>query len=197
MRAQTPPRSRPGRPQARRPCRPPGRCGCVHHPLPSSGWSAWEGGLSPISGRASASLWGGGPSPSRPWARTSWGRAPVRPTVGREGGARACRKEGDSGGEKLGRAEPRKRWGGSEAPTKPQVAPGHALNRHQPLLGRQRGQVTDAQPLSLAGLKLGSWVPMAQRGVTRPSWTRWPDSALHSDLLWPQFGKDGDEATRR
>lgn len=109
-------------------------------------------------------------------------------------------------GEKLGRGEPRKRWGGSEAPTlpllgaeaptKPQVAPGHALSRRQPLLGRQRGQVTEARPLGLAGLKLGSWVPMAQRGVTHRSWTRWPGSALHSELLWPQFGKDGDEATR-
>lgn len=83
---------------------------------------------------------------------------------------------------------------GAKAPTKPQVAPGHALSRCQPLLGRQRGQVTRALPLGLAGVRLGSWVPTAQRTVTRPSWTRRPGSALPSDLLWPRFRKDGDEA---
>lgn len=100
---------------------------------------------------------------------------------------------------------------GAKAPTKPQVAPGHALSRCQPLLGRQRGQVTKARPLGLAGVRLGSWVPRArplglvavrlgswvptaQRTVTRPSWTRQPGSALPSDLPWPRFGKDGDAA---
>ena len=139
--------------------------------------------------------------------------------MGSEGRARVGGK-GRQWGEKLGRGGPRKPARsetltlpllGAKAPTKPQVAPGHALSRCQPLLGRQRGQVTKAQPLSLAGVRLGSWVPRArplslvavrlgswvptaQRTVTRPSWTRRPGSALPSDPLRPRFRKDGDEA---
>lgn len=49
--------------------------------------------------------------------------------------------------------------------------------------------VPRARPLSLAGVSLGSWVPTAQRTVTRPSWTRRPGSALPSDPLRPRLGR--------